>query len=96
MFNNLIFSTAAMAFQGTLLAIESQQVISMRLTKFALGGADVQEEAELMVAEKLHSLMEAGHMMMSAVLRGKSDLGADKVMQHYRTKVSANVARLST
>ncbi|HQT38575.1 MAG TPA: hypothetical protein PK231_04050 [Acidocella sp.] len=95
MFNNSVFSFATMAFQSTLLAIESQQVIAMRLTKFALGGDDVQQEAELMVNEKMHSLMEAGHMMMAAALGGKSDLGADKVMAHYRTKVSANVRRLS-
>lgn len=95
MYNNSIFSFATMAFQSTLLAIESQQVIAMRLTKFALGGDDVQQEAELMVNEKLHSLAAAGHMMMAAVIGGKSDLGADKVMEHYRTKVSANVRRLS-
>ena len=95
MFNNSVFSFTTLVFQSTLLAIESQQVIAMRLTKFALGADDVQEEAELMVNEKMHSLMEAGHMMMAAALRGKSDLGADKVMEHYRTKVSANVRRLS-
>ncbi len=80
----------------TMLAIESQQVIAMRMTKFALGGPDVAREAELMVSEKVASMMETSKMMMMAALGGKHDLDAGKVMIHYRKKVRANVRRLST
>jgi hypothetical protein len=85
---------ASMAMQTTMLAIESQQVIAMRLTKFALGGPGVQREAELMVTEKMQSLAETTQMMMMAALGGKQDLGTTKVLRHYRQKVRANVRRL--
>ncbi len=94
MTKNSFFDFAGMAFESTMLAIESQQVIAMRLTKFAFGGPDVQREAELMVSEKLDSMAEASRMLVMAALGGQSD-GADKVMKHYRKKVSANVKRLS-
>jgi hypothetical protein len=87
---------ADMAFQSTMLAIESQQVIAMRLTKFAMGGPDVMREAELMVSEKMRSMAETGQMMVMAALGGKHDLDAPKVVKHYRQKVSANVKRLSS
>jgi hypothetical protein len=83
-----------MAFQSTMLAIEAQQVIAMRLTKMALGGPDVQKEAELMVSEKLETMAEGSRMMMMAALGGQSDMGADKVVQLYRRKVRANKRRL--
>ncbi len=93
---NSMFAFADMAFQSTMLAIESQQVIAMRLAKFAMGGPDVQREAELMVSEKLASMAETSQMMMMAALGGKHDLDAHKVVHHYRKKVSANVKRLSS
>jgi hypothetical protein len=85
---------ATMAMQTAMLAIESQQVIAMRLTKFAFGGPGVQREAELMVSEKMESLAETSQMMMLAALGGSHDLGAGKVVRHYRKKVRANVRRL--
>jgi hypothetical protein len=84
----------SMAMQTALLALESQQVIAMRLTKFAFGGPGVQREAELMVSEKMESLAETSQMMILAALGGKKDLGAGKVVRHYRKKVRANVRRL--
>jgi len=84
-----------MVMQSAMLAIESQQVIAMRLTKFAMGGPDVQREAELMVTEKMQSLAETSQMMLMAALGGKQDLGTGKVLRHYRQKVRANVRRLA-
>ncbi|HQT64992.1 MAG: hypothetical protein B7Z75_09710 [Acidocella sp. 20-57-95] len=92
---SLFSSMSAMVLQSTMLAIESQQVITMRLTKFASGGPDVQSEAELMVNEKVQELMKAGQTLMKAAFEGKSGLGIDTVLGHYRETVSANVARLS-
>jgi hypothetical protein len=85
---------ANMAFQGTMLAIEAQQVIALRLTKMALGGPNLQQEAALMVSEKLETMAEGGHMVVAAALDGKQNLGADKVIQLYRRKVRANRRRL--
>ena len=84
-----------LAFQGTMLAIEAQQVIALRLTKMALGGPAAQKEAELMVSEKLAAMAEGSKMMMLGALSGRQDLNADKVVQHYRSKVRANRRRLS-
>ena len=86
---------AQMAFQSTMLAIEAQQVIALRLTKMAFGGPGAQKEAELMVSEKLYAMAEGGKMMMMGALGGKHDLNADKVVQLYRHKVRANRRRLS-
>jgi hypothetical protein len=86
---------ANLAMQSTMLAIEAQQVIALRLTKMAMGGPDVQREAELMVAEKLEALTDAGHVVAKAAIAGQHDMGADKVMQMYRRKVRANMRRLS-
>jgi hypothetical protein len=83
-----------MAMDSTMLAIESQQVIAMRLTKFAIGGPGVGREAQLMVSEKMESLAQAGQMMVMAALGGQQDLGAGRVVKHYRRKVRANVKRL--
>jgi hypothetical protein len=95
MFKNPMLAMSSMMFETVMLAVESQQVVAMRLTKFAMGGPDVQREAELMVSEKMASMAETGQMMMMAALGGKSDLGVDKVVQHYRKKVGANVKRLA-
>jgi hypothetical protein len=90
-----MFPWANMAMQSTMLAIEAQQVIAMRLTKMALGGPDVQREAELMVSEKLETMAQSSQMMLMAALGGKHDMGTEKVMQLYRRKVRANRKRLS-
>jgi thiamine pyrophosphokinase len=83
-----------MVMQSTKLAIESNQVIAMRLTKMAMGGPDVQREAELMVSEKMAALAESSQILMMGALGGRHDMGAGKVMQHYRSKVRANRRRL--
>jgi hypothetical protein len=89
------FDFAKMAMQSTMLAIESQQVIAMRLTQMALGGPDVAREAELMVSEKMAAMAEGGKMMMMATLGGSHDMGHSQVMQMYRRKVRANKRRLA-
>ncbi len=86
---------AAMAMQSKMLALESQQVIALRLTKMALGGPDSQREAEQMVTEKVHAMMDSGHLMFKAALGGHADLGAENVIKRYRTTVRANRRRLS-
>ncbi len=83
-----------MVTQSTKLAIESNQVIAMRLTKMALGGPDVQREAELMVSEKMDAMLKSSQMLMMGTLGGRHDMGAGNVMRHYRSKVRANRRRL--
>ncbi|WP_430913462.1 hypothetical protein [Methylobacterium sp. sgz302541] len=75
-------------FDATMLTLESQQVIGMRLMKLSAGGAAAQHEAERMVTEKV---MAAGEAAMMLATGGS---GA-KVLAGYRRKVRANARRLS-
>jgi hypothetical protein len=93
---SFLWPNMGLAFQGTMLAIEAQQVIALRLTKMVLGGPAAQKEAELMVSEKLSAMAEGSQMLMLGALGGKQDMNADKVVALYRRKVRANRRRLST
>jgi|GEM_PF-1495867 len=86
---------ANMAMQGAYLAMESQQVIALRLAKLAQGGEQSTKEAALMVSEKVATLQEGGAMMLKAAFAGKKDMDAHKVMQLYRKRVRANQRRLT-
>lgn len=86
---------ASMAMQSTMLAIEAQQVIALRLARLALGGAAAQREVPLMVSEKLAALAQSGTLMAVGAVNGKKDLNAGKVVKMYRGKVRANRRRLS-
>lgn len=88
-------SWAAMAMQGTLLALEAQQVIALRLAKIALGKPGAHREAERMVTEKVQAMVDSSQMMYKAALGGHADMGAKKVIKRYRTAVRANRRRLS-
>jgi hypothetical protein len=85
-----------MAFQTTMLALEAQQVIALRLTKMALSTPATQKkEAALMVSEKIAAMGEGGRMMMAGAATAKKDMNAGKVVRLYRGKVRANRRRLS-
>ena len=70
------------------LAVEAQQVMALRLTRLAAGGAAAQTEAARMVSEKVVAYAEASTMLA----RGKSP---ETVMRRYRTRVRANSRRLT-
>ena len=72
----------------TLLAMESQQVIGLRLAKLSLGGPAAQIEAQRMVSEKIMAAGEAAMMIATGV-------STQKVVTGYRRKVRANARRLS-
>lgn len=73
---------------ATLLAIESQQVIGLRMVKLSIGGAAAQAEAQRMVSEKVSAASEAAMLMAT----GGS---TRRVVAGYRRKVRANARRLS-
>jgi len=79
----LRFSTDA-----TMLAIEAQSVISVRLTQFAMG-LGTSAESNLMVSEKIFALAEA----VATVAAGGS---VHEVVRGYRKHVRANMRRLSS
>ena len=71
-----------------MLAAESQQVIWLRTMRLAAGGPKAKSEAHRMVSEKVVAAgMESGRLILGA--------SAESVVKRYRTKVKANVRRLS-
>ena len=77
-----------LGMDATLLAMESQQVIGLRLAKLSLGGPAAQIEAQRMVSEKIMAASEADMMIATGV-------STQKVVTGYRRKVRANARRLS-
>jgi hypothetical protein len=73
---------------GTMLAFEACEVIRLRLTKFASADDDADDEARLMVSEKIDAMFEAGASVMSGA-------SAASIIGRYREHVAANAKRLS-
>ena len=77
-----------LASATALLAIESQEVIGLRLAKLARGGSAARREAELMVNEKVSAFGKAFATASSGGSPGS-------VVDFYRDKVRANRRRLA-
>ena len=75
-------------FTVILLALESSEVIGLRVAKLAAGGVDAQHEARLMVSEKIDAVVEDG----AGLLCGAT---AINVIDRFRERVAANAERLS-
>jgi|ERR1700733_1834296 hypothetical protein len=75
-------------FAGAMLAFESCEVMGLRLAKLAVGDLAADNEARLMVSEKVDAMFEAGASLMA----GASPAA---VIGRYREHVAANVRRLS-
>ncbi len=76
-----------LAMDTTLLGMEAQAVIGIRLSQIALGRG-TPAETQLMVTEKMLAFMEAA----TTVATGGS---AHNVIRGYRNHVKANVRRLN-
>ncbi len=75
-------------YQATLLALEANSVIGLRLMKIAYGGFDAAHEVNLMVQEKVDAAAEA----VSTLAGGGS---VETVLLGYRRRVAFNAQRLS-
>jgi hypothetical protein len=75
-------------FTGAMLAFESCEVVGLRLAKLAVGDLAADDEARLMVSEKIGAMFEAGARLMA----GASPAA---VIGRYREHVAANARRLS-
>ena len=84
----MLASLTSFAVNSTLLALEAQEVVSLRLAKLMWGGSDAFHESHLMITEKVNAFGEAA---ISAAT-GES---ANSIVLDYRDKVSANLRRLS-
>lgn len=75
-------------FNLAMLALESQKVVGLRLTRLAWGGSSAWSEAQLMVSEKVREAHHAtGRLMMGDT--------PDSIVTRYRETIQANVLRLS-
>jgi hypothetical protein len=80
----MIFS----GYEATMLALEANGVIGLRLIKIAHGGVDAAHEINLMVQEKVDAAAEA----MTTLAGGGS---IEAVLAGYRRRVAYNAQRLS-
>ena len=82
----MLESWMRLAWETTLLGLEAQSVVGMRLSQIAMGQG-TPAEAQLMVSEKLLAFMDA----TTTVAAGGS---AHLVVDSYRQRVQANAERL--
>ena len=76
-------------YPAVLLAVESGNVIDMRLRKVVRSSpAEAHAEMTLMITEKMAAAMEASMILMSGGTTAA-------VFSHYREEVAANALRLS-
>jgi hypothetical protein len=84
MFGNWI----KLGWDWTMLALECQQVIALRMAKFWLGGTAASREANRMVSEKVIALVQVA-------AQGASGDSPHSVAKKYRKKVRSNRRRLA-
>ena len=75
-------------FAASMLAFESSEVVRLRLEKFASCDDDAEQEARLMVSEKIAAAFEAAANWLSGATPGA-------IIDRYREHVAANRKRLS-
>jgi hypothetical protein len=75
-------------YSTVFLALESGNVIKLRIMKMMSGGSGSYDEANLMVTEKVHAMFEAGASLMTGGT-------ASSIVDRYRQHVAANAKRLS-
>ena len=75
-------------YAGQMLALEAGEVMRLRMEKFAHGDADCEQEACLMVTEKIFAAFEAG----ASFLAGRP---VAAIVERYREHVAANTKRLT-
>ena len=75
-------------YASQMLAMEAGEVMRLRMEKFAHGDADCEQEARLMVTEKILAAFEAG----ASILAG-APIAA--IIERYREHVAANTKRLT-
>jgi hypothetical protein len=73
---------------AVMLAVESSEVVSLRMMKISQGGGDAYSEAALMLREKVAAGVEA----QKAIWSGDT---ISSVIERYREHVAANAKRLT-
>lgn len=85
-----------LTFKTMQLGFDAQNVIALRMMRFAAGGARGQNEARRMVTEKIAAGGQAQLTAVSGIITGQKDtVVAGKVLRGLRKQVRANKRRLS-
>jgi hypothetical protein len=71
----------------TMLALEANHVIGLRVMKLMRGGKRAQREARLMITEKVDAAMDSCASLMAGT-------SGDEIIRRYRRRVAANAKRL--
>ena len=74
-------------YSTMMLAVESSNVVGLRMMKLTSGGRDARDEAQLMLNEKVAAMLEASASLMTGATAGS-------VIEQYRQHVAANARRL--
>jgi hypothetical protein len=85
----------ALTFKTIQLGFDAQNVIALRMLRFATGDARAQNELRRVVAEKIESAAEVQGTAISAIITGHKDAVAGKVLRVLKKRVHANKRRLS-
>jgi len=72
----------------TMLALEANGVVALRMMKLMRGGRRARREAKLMVSEKIKAAFEATARLMAGA-------SGDEIVHRYRQHVAANAKRLA-
>jgi hypothetical protein len=79
----------------TNLAVESGQVVGLRMLAAVQGGPAWPAEARLMVDEKTRTAMDAQSLFMTSLLTGNAATAPTRALALYRRRVKANRRRLT-
>ena len=94
--NRLLLAVPTRNLKQLMPGFDAQNVIALRLMRFAAGDAGALTEARRMVVEKIAAGVETQTAMASDIIMGQKDtVVADKVLRFLRKRVRANKRRLS-
>lgn len=86
----------ALTLKTIQLGFDAQNVIALRMLRFATGDARAQNEVRRVVAEKIEAAAEVQGTAISAIITGHKDaVVAGKVLRVLKKRVHANKRRLS-
>ena len=86
----------ALTFKTMQLGFDAQNVVALRMLRFATGDARAQNEVRRVVAEKIKSAAEVQGTAISAITTGHKDaVVARKVVRVLKKRIHANKRRLS-
>ena len=92
----MLNSWLALTFKTMQLGFEAQNVIALRMMRFAAGGARGQNEARRMVTEKIAAGVQAQLTAVSGIITGQRDtVVAGNILRVLQKRVRANKRRLS-